>query len=98
MHCDVLRYEVAVRDEVKLLESERSEVLVDGAQDGLQAVPSLRSRGVVDHIRSDEIVDVGFTARLLTAERFFDDGSRASLGHVSTFRRLSVGALGEGVG
>jgi hypothetical protein len=81
VHGQVLRDEISVADEVMLFAGDRSEVVIDDAQDEPQALAALRAGCVIDHVFGDEIVEDGVVARLLASKQFVDDSFRASLTH-----------------
>ena len=81
MQSQVLRHDVAVTDEMVLLEGDRPEIVVDGAEDPGQPAATLRTGRVVDHVLGDELVEEGVVACLLTPEHLLDDLPRASLSH-----------------
>ena len=56
-HSQVLRYELALGDEVVVLDFAVAKVMADGVQDLLQSVSTLRPSGVVDHVFSHEVVE-----------------------------------------
>jgi bifunctional DNA-binding transcriptional regulator/antitoxin component of YhaV-PrlF toxin-antitoxin module len=78
---EMLRHEVAVGDEVVLLDDDGSEVGGDRVQYEVQTLAALGPRGVVDHVLGDEIVQCGGVPRLLTSEQILDDVLGASLAH-----------------
>jgi hypothetical protein len=78
---EVLGDEIAVADEVVLLRGQRTEVVVDDAQDEPEAVAALRSCRVVHHVVGDEIVEDGVVAVLLPSEHLLNDFLRTSLAH-----------------
>lgn len=92
---EVLRHEIAVADEVVLLNDDGSEVGGDRAQNEVQTVTALGSRGVVDHVLGDEIVEGGGVPRLLTSKQIFDDVLRVSLAHGNSIPE-TVSRLPEG--
>src|SRR5206468_3988548 len=84
---EVLRDEVAVTDEVVLLDGDWPEVVVDGAQDALQPLAALGTGGVVHHVRRDEVVERGVVTRLLPPEHLLNDFLRTSLTHDANLHR-----------
>jgi hypothetical protein len=78
---DVLRDEIALTDEVVLLDGDRPEVVVDGAQDALQALAALGTGGMVHHVRGDELVERAVVTSLLSSEHLIDDFLRIALAH-----------------
>ena len=68
----VLDDEVALADEVVLLEAGRPEVDLDGAQDRPQPLAALGAGGVVDHVGGHEVVQDRVVARPLPPEQLLD--------------------------
>jgi len=81
MHGDVLHDEVAVGDEVMLLERDRPEVVLDRLEDLSQALPTLPPGGVVHHVLGDEVIEHRRIVRLLSPAERFDDVPRAAFTH-----------------
>jgi hypothetical protein len=69
---EVLGHGVAVADEVVLFEGDRTQVVVDGAQDLRETPAALRPGRVVDHVVGDQVVEHEIPARLLATEQFLD--------------------------
>jgi hypothetical protein len=93
MHGVVLRDEVPFTDKMVLLDADGPEIDVDGPQDLLQTLAALRAAGVVDHVRSHEVVQSRLVAQLLPPEQLVDDLFRASLAHDVNLHRRRSGAL-----
>ena len=72
VHGEVLGHGVAVADEVVLFEGDRTQVVVDRAQDLRETAAALRPGRVVDHVVGDQVVEHELTARLLATEQFLD--------------------------
>lgn len=49
VQCEVLGHDVTIADEVMLFDCDRSQVVVDDAQDSRETGATLRARRVVDH-------------------------------------------------
>ena len=84
---EVLRYEVTFTDEVVLLDGDRPKVVVDGAQDALEAVAALGTSRVVHHIGRYEIIERRVVTRLLTTDHLLDDLLRTALTHDANLHR-----------
>jgi hypothetical protein len=78
---EVLRDEVALTDEMVLLDGDRPEVVVDDSQDALQPLAALRAGGVVHHVGSHEVIEHRAVTGLLSPEQLLDDILGAALAH-----------------
>ncbi len=65
---EVLGHDVTVADEVVLFDCERSQVVVDDAQDSRETAATLHTGCVVDHVLGDEVIEDKTLARLLATE------------------------------
>lgn len=81
VHREVLRDEVAVADEVVLLDGDWPEVVVDDAQDALQTGAALGTGCVVHQVRGDKIVEDGAITRLQASEHLLEDLVGRALTH-----------------
>ena len=81
---EVLGHDVTVADEVVLFDGDRSEVVVDHAQDLREPAATLRAGRVVDHVLGDEVVEDEGVARLLATEQLLDHRTRAPSTHVDS--------------
>ena len=87
VHREVLRDEIAIADEVMLLAGDGAEIVLDDAEDEPQTLAALRSRGVIDHVFGDEIVEDGVVVGLLPPEQFRDDILCTSFAHARSIAR-----------
>ena len=78
MHRHVLDHEVCLTDEVVLLELGRPEIDLDGAQNQLQTLATLRAGGVIDHVSGHQVVQDRVVARPLPSEQLLDHLSCAA--------------------
>ena len=69
VHGEVLGHEVTVADEVVLFDGDRSQVVVDGAQDLRETAATLRARRVVHHVLGHKVVEDRSRARLLATQQ-----------------------------
>ncbi len=81
---DVLGHDVTVADEVMLFDCDRSQVVVDVAQDSRETAATLRARRVIDHVLGDEVVEDEILARLLATEQLLDHLSCAPSTHADS--------------
>jgi len=72
VQCEVLGDDVTIADEVMLFDCDRSQVVVDDAQDSRETGATLRARRVVDHVLGDEVVEDEILTRLLATEQLLD--------------------------
>ena len=80
----VLGDHVAFTDEVMLLDGNRPEVVLNGAQDPLQPLATLETGGVIHHVRGNEIIKRGVVTGLLSSIHLLDDLLRTALAHNDT--------------
>ena len=78
---EVLRGEIAVTDEVVLLDRDGPEVVVDHRQDQLEALAPLRTGGMIHHVLGHEIVEHRVVTGLLPPEHLLDDILRTPFAH-----------------
>ena len=81
---EVLGHEVTVADEVVLFDGDRSQVVVDGAQDSRETAATLQAGRVIDHVLGDEVVEDEILARLLATEQLLDHIPCAPSTHVDS--------------
>jgi hypothetical protein len=91
----VLRDKVAVAYEVVLLDSYRPKVVVDDAQDALEAVAALGTGRVIDHVERNEIIERAVVTGLLPTEHLVDDFLRTTWTHDTNVRRSSSAVAGS---
>jgi dihydrofolate reductase len=81
---EVLGHDVTVADEVVLFDRDRSQVVVDGAQDSRETAATLQAGRVIDHVLGDEVVEDEILARLLATEQLLDHIPCAPSTHVDS--------------
>jgi dihydrofolate reductase len=81
---EVLGHDVAVADEVVLFDGDRSQVVVDDAQDPRETAATLQAGRVIDHVVGDEVVEDNTLARLLATEQLLDHLPCAPSTHVDS--------------
>ena len=81
---EVLGHDVTVADEVVLFDGDRSQVVVDDAQDSRETAATLQADRVVDHVLGDEVVEDKTVARLLATEQLLDHLPCAPSTHVES--------------
>src|SRR5213592_1484190 len=90
-HCHVMRDEVALPDQVAMLDGNAfAKVGLDRCEDLLPAVPPLRSGGMVNHVLSDEFVDDIFVALRSTTEQLLHHCLRFTSDHPPIRSRSGV--------
>lgn len=82
MNCHVVDDELALGDEVVVLDFAFTEVVADVLQDCAQSLSTLRSGGVVDHVLGDEVVEDVVVAGALSAVELFHNRLRICHRHI----------------